>query len=82
VPGIDVPDTPYRRKLRITRAALIKCIFEVEPLKCPQCGGAMKIVAFIEQPLLIERSCDTASYGKKISGRHLAASRPSTCLPD
>jgi hypothetical protein len=81
-PGIDEPDTPYRRKLRITWAALIKCIFEVDPLKCPQCSGTMKIVAFIEQPPLIERSCDTASYGKKIPSRHLVAPRPSTCLPD
>jgi diguanylate cyclase (GGDEF)-like protein len=31
----------------------------------------MKIVAFIEQPPLIERSYDTASYGRKVPGRHL-----------
>jgi hypothetical protein len=69
---------------------LIIAVYEVDPLKCPKpvvsrvepCGGTMKIVAFIEQPLLIERSYDTASYGKKIPGRHLTPRRPSTRLLD
>ena len=29
-------------------AALIKHIYEADPLLCPQCGGTMKIIAFIE----------------------------------
>jgi hypothetical protein len=28
---------------------LIKRVFEVDPLKCPACGGAMKIIGFIER---------------------------------
>jgi hypothetical protein len=47
--GMDEPDTPYRRKCRMTWAALIKCVYEVDPLKCPNCGGTMKIVSFIEK---------------------------------
>jgi hypothetical protein len=43
------PDTPFRKKCRITWAALIKAVYEVDPLKCPSCGGAMKIVGFIEK---------------------------------
>ena len=31
-----------------TWAMLIKRIYQVDPLVCPQCGGAMKVVAFIE----------------------------------
>ena len=30
-------------------AALIKRVYEVDPLLCPKCGGSMKIVAFIEK---------------------------------
>jgi hypothetical protein len=28
---------------------LIKRVYEVDPLECPQCGGAMKIISFIER---------------------------------
>jgi hypothetical protein len=61
VPGTSEPDTPYRRKCRMTWAALIKAVYEVDPLKCPKCGGQMKIVSFIEEPLVIEnilRHCE------------------------
>ena len=30
-------------------ARLIKRIYEVDPLECPECGGAMKIIRFIER---------------------------------
>jgi len=39
VAGQAEPDTPYRRKCRMTWAALIKLVYEVDPLKCPRCGG-------------------------------------------
>jgi hypothetical protein len=29
---------------------LIKRVYEVDPLACPRCGGAMKVIAFIEPP--------------------------------
>ncbi len=31
-------------------AMLIKRIYEVDPLSCPECGGQMKVVSFIEPP--------------------------------
>ena len=43
-PGHNEPDTAFRRKCRMTWAALIKCVYEVDPLKCPKCGGQMKII--------------------------------------
>jgi hypothetical protein len=49
------PDTPFKRKCRTTWAALIKCVYEVDPLKCPKCGGTMKIVSFIEEARVIEK---------------------------
>ena len=36
-------------------ARLIKQVCEVDPLVCPHCGGAMRILAFIEQPEVIEK---------------------------
>jgi hypothetical protein len=40
-----------------TWAMLIKRVYEVDPLACPQCGGQMKIISFIErrQQEVIER---------------------------
>jgi hypothetical protein len=39
----------YQLKQRITWAALIKCVYEVNPLECPRCGSEMRIVGFIER---------------------------------
>ena len=58
--GIDEPDTPYSRKLKMIPpggTALIKAVYECDPLKCPKrctepaevCGGSMRIVSFIEK---------------------------------
>jgi hypothetical protein len=43
----STPETlaEYRLKRRITRAALIKCVYEVNPLEFPQCGEEMRIIA-------------------------------------
>ena len=30
-------------------AALVKRVFEVDPLACPKCGSEMKVIAFIER---------------------------------
>jgi len=43
---------------RMRWAALIKRVYEVDPLRCPNCGGEMKIIAFIEkrdQPDVVEK---------------------------
>jgi len=29
---------------------LIKRVYEIDPLSCPQCGGQMNVVAFIDPP--------------------------------
>ena len=36
-------------------AALLQKIFEVDPLACPACHGAMRIVAFITQSSVIDQ---------------------------
>ena len=54
---IDETDKEFAKKRRMTWAALIKSVYEVDPLQCPNCGGKMKIISFIEkcQPAVIER---------------------------
>jgi hypothetical protein len=36
-------------------ARRIKRVYEVDPLLCPHCGGAMRILAFIEHAAVIEK---------------------------
>ena len=52
---IDDTDKEYAKKRRMTWAALIKSVYEVDPLECPNCGGRMKIISLIEkfQPAVI-----------------------------
>jgi len=40
---------PFRRRARLTWAALIKKVYEIDPLLCPYCGAEMKIIAFITE---------------------------------
>jgi hypothetical protein len=49
----------YTKKRRMTWAALIKSVYEVDPLECPTCGGRIPPsgISFIEkcQPVVIEK---------------------------
>jgi hypothetical protein len=50
--------TQQQLRFRATWAALIKLVYEVDPLKCPECGGTMKVVALIDrsrQPEVVEK---------------------------
>lgn len=54
IPSILEPDGSsgeYKRNW----ARLIQKIYEVDPLTCPKCQGRMRILAFIEQPEIIEK---------------------------
>jgi len=55
VPGMPEPEPSFVTKRRMTWAALIKCVYEVDPLKCPSCGGTMKIISFIDQDQVIRK---------------------------
>ena len=46
-------------------AMLIKRVYEIDPLECPKCSGAMKVVAFIE-PRAPERSDGRGDVIEKI----------------
>ena len=47
MPSAD--DEPFRRRARLTWAALIKKVHEVDLLLCPFCGAEMKVIAFITE---------------------------------
>jgi hypothetical protein len=36
-------------------AAMIRKVYEVDPLVCPRCGGRMKIVAFLTEYEVVDR---------------------------
>jgi hypothetical protein len=46
---------PALHEARRRWAELLRRIFEVDPLRCPRCGDAMRIVTFITQPHVIDR---------------------------
>jgi len=46
------------REARRRWAELLRQIFEVDPLRCPACGGQMRIVSFITQRAVIDRILD------------------------
>jgi hypothetical protein len=49
---VEVSDSAAKRAW----ARLIRQVYEVDPLVCPRCAGPMRIIAFIEQPALIEKT--------------------------
>jgi hypothetical protein len=36
-------------------AEMIRKVYEVDPLLCPRCGGQMRVIAFIEEPKVIDK---------------------------
>jgi hypothetical protein len=39
-------------------AAMIRKVYEVDPMICPKCGGEMKVVAFITEYAVVDRIID------------------------
>lgn len=62
-------DTRAPLEVRRSWARLLPKVYEVDPLICPRCGGAMKVIAVIEQPAVIRRILD-----------HLGLTAPPTCF--
>jgi len=54
-PAAEATDEPaHRPAARYVRALLLARIYEVLPLLCPRCGGAMRIIAFITETAAIQ----------------------------
>ncbi len=52
---IAEPDTDLRRSARAGWAKLIYRVYEVDPLTCPRCDGAMRVITLIHDPLVIQQ---------------------------
>ncbi len=48
-------ESPGAKAARRNWAKFIKKVYEVDPLLCPDCGGTMKVIAFIEDRAVIWR---------------------------
>lgn len=54
-PAVPVPTDADARTLRRRWAQIIRRIYEADPLVCPRCGDAMRIMTFVTEPKLIDR---------------------------
>jgi hypothetical protein len=34
---------------------MIRKVYEIDPLRCTRCGGAMKVVSFLTEPAVVDR---------------------------
>ena len=57
-PPIAAPVPLALREARRRWAELLRQIFEVDPLRCPECGAEMRIVACISERAVIDRILD------------------------
>jgi hypothetical protein len=55
-------------------AAMIRKVYEVDPMIFPKCGGRMKIVAFITEVAVVDRIIDHLELA-------FVADRPQPCSP-
>ena len=58
----ELPEPPP--KASSSWAAMIKRIYEIDPLACSKCGGKMKIIAFLQQEKEINKLCENLGYPK------------------
>jgi len=60
---LKVPDeaqdqTPAERRASMTWAQRLKRVFNIDIETCQECGGAMKVIACIEDPVVIKKILD------------------------
>ena len=80
-PPVEVA-APVSLPLRDARrrwAEWLRRIFEVDPLLCPRCEGAMRIIAFLSEPAVIDRIL-THLRRRPISSKRLS-SAAAPCRP-
>lgn len=51
----DPTSRAQRRRRRRLWAQLLRRVYEVDPLTCRECGGPMRILAFIQEPAAIRK---------------------------
>ena len=53
--GIEERPTPAERRASLARAQRLKRVFNIDIETCSACGGAMKVIACIEEPVVIKQ---------------------------
>ena len=64
------PEALPLREARRRWAELLRRIYEVDPLTCPACGGAMRILAFLTERAVIDRILSTCAGRGRTHGGH------------
>jgi hypothetical protein len=54
-PGPAEAPTPFQKRQRMKWAQLIRKVWAEDPLLCPECGAAMRILSFITDPPVVDR---------------------------
>ena len=75
----DEPDSDWLKERRKSWAALIKLIYEVDPLLCPKCKQPMPVIAFIREGAVIDKILDHLQYRFDVSP--LPPRAPPSSLP-
>jgi len=57
-PKLLITEEECPRSPRLGWAAMIRKVYEVDPLTCSQCGGRMKVIAFITNFGAVDRIID------------------------
>ena len=70
----DEPATPAQRRASMTWAQRLKRVFNIDIETCSACGGAMKVIACIEDPVVIKQILDHL--------KHKAETSESRALPE
>jgi hypothetical protein len=55
---LRIVEEEFRRLPAKGWAAMIRKVYEVDPLTCPKCGGAMRVVAFLTEHAVVDRIID------------------------
>ena len=75
-PAVLAPTDADARALRRRWAQLIRRIYEADPLVCPRCGEAMRIIAFVTAPRVIDKIL------KHLAAKGIDARSPPTAHTD
>jgi hypothetical protein len=58
----DESQTPAERRAAMTLAQRLKRVFNIDIETCRECGGAMKVIACIEDPAVIQKILEHLKY--------------------
>jgi len=63
----DEPPTPAERHISMTWAQRLKRVFNIDIEPCSACGGAMKVIVCIEDPIVIKQILDHLEHKAEAS---------------